>query len=224
MSGKGSGRLSIAGLLAYRPGHRPHLYYRQVTHRGRKNERRSLSEADYAALLRAAHHQLHAPIILIWDNLNTHVSKRMQKFVAAHADWLTVVRLPAYAPELNATEGVWSHLKRGLGNCAATGIDQLAAPGEDPAQAAAVPPGTPRRIPRPDRTHPRANPAMINADPDLSTSVARARGWGYCYFPVCFGWAMKNSYMASLASGPSGSVKMLPGVPPDQACPIPATL
>jgi len=23
----------------------------------------------------------------------------------------------------NATEGVWSHLKRGLGNCAATGID-----------------------------------------------------------------------------------------------------
>jgi hypothetical protein len=23
------------------------------------------------------------------------------------------------------TEGVWSHLKRGLGNCAATGIDQL---------------------------------------------------------------------------------------------------
>ena len=98
MSGKGSGRLSIAGLLAYRPGHRPHLYYRQVTHRGRKNERRSLSEADYAALLRAAHHQLHAPIILIWDNLNTHVSKRMNKFVAAHTDWLTVVRLPAYAP------------------------------------------------------------------------------------------------------------------------------
>jgi hypothetical protein len=95
--------------------------------RGRKGERRSLSEADYAALLSAAHHQLHAPIILIWDNLNTHVSKRMQTFVTAHEDWLTVVRLPAYAPELNATEGVWSHLKRGLGNCAATNIDQLMA-------------------------------------------------------------------------------------------------
>ena len=37
------------------------------------------------------------------------------------------MRLPAYAPELNATEGVWSHLKRGLGNCAATNIDQLMA-------------------------------------------------------------------------------------------------
>ena len=51
--------------------------------------------------------------------------KRTMVLVAAHADWLTVIRLPAYAPELNATEGVWSHLKRGLGNCAATGIDQL---------------------------------------------------------------------------------------------------
>ena len=43
----------MAGLLAYRPGHRGHFYYRLVAHRGRKNERRSLSEADYAALLSA---------------------------------------------------------------------------------------------------------------------------------------------------------------------------
>jgi len=43
----------------------------------------------------------------------------MQTFVTAHEDWLTVVRLPAYAPELNATEGVWSHLKRqGIGKVA----------------------------------------------------------------------------------------------------------
>ena len=143
VSGKGSGRISMAGLLAYRAGHRGHFYYRLVAHRGRKKERRSLSEADYAALLSAAHQQLHAPIILIGDNLNTHVSRRMRAFVAAHADWLTVVRLPAYAPELNATEGVWSHLKCGLGNCAATGIDQ---------------PAPTRRIPRPDRTHPPASP------------------------------------------------------------------
>ena len=69
VSGKGSVRISIAGLLAYRPGHREHLYYRLSVHRGRKGERRSLSEADYAALLRAAHQQLHAPIILVGDNL-----------------------------------------------------------------------------------------------------------------------------------------------------------
>lgn len=38
-----------------------------------------------------------------------------------------MVQLPAYAPELNPTEGVWSHVKRGLGNLAACGVDQLAA-------------------------------------------------------------------------------------------------
>ncbi|WP_433258977.1 transposase [Streptosporangium sp. CA-135522] len=32
--------------------------------------------------------------------------------------WPTVFRLPAYAPELNPAEGVWSVLKRGLSNLA----------------------------------------------------------------------------------------------------------
>jgi hypothetical protein len=30
----------------------------------------------------------------------------MREFTAAHPDWLAVVQLPAYAPELNACEGV----------------------------------------------------------------------------------------------------------------------
>jgi putative transposase len=33
-----------------------------------------MSEADYASLVTAAHNQLHSPMILIWDNLNTHIS------------------------------------------------------------------------------------------------------------------------------------------------------
>jgi len=127
VSGKGSGRISIAGLLAYRVDDRPHLYYRYVTHRGRRGERRSLSEADYATLLTAAHQQLKAPIIVIWDNLNVHVSARMRVFLDAHADWLTVFRLPAYASELNAVESVWAHLKRSIANNAVTGIDDLVA-------------------------------------------------------------------------------------------------
>ena len=32
----------------------------------------------------------------------------------ATRDWLHVIRLPAYAPDLNPTEGVWSHVKRGV--------------------------------------------------------------------------------------------------------------
>jgi transposase len=126
VSGKGSGRVSIAGLVCVRPGHRPRLIYRVRTHRGRKGERRSFAETDYAALLDAAHQQLGAPIVVIWDNLNTHISHAMRTLIAAR-DWLTVIRLPPYAPELNPTEHVWSHVKRSLGNLIVHGIDQLTA-------------------------------------------------------------------------------------------------
>lgn len=67
-----------------------------------------------------------APIVLIWDNLNTHLSAAMRKLVD-NRDWLHVVQLPAYAPELNPTEGVWSHVTRSMGNLAAATVDQLAA-------------------------------------------------------------------------------------------------
>jgi hypothetical protein len=117
----------VAGLACYRPGSRPRLFYRARVHRGRKGERRSMSEADYAGLVTAAHNQLHAPVILIWDNLNTHVSAAMRAFIEAHADWLTQARLPAYAPDLNAVEGVWANMKNGLGNLAAADADQLTA-------------------------------------------------------------------------------------------------
>jgi DDE superfamily endonuclease len=127
VSGKGSGRVSVAGLVCYQPGARGRFFYRLRMHRGRKGERRSMSEDDYAGLIAAAHHQLHDPIILIWDNLNTHTSAVMRRFLDAHSDWLTVVRLPPYASDLNPTEGVWSHLKRDLGNLVAMGVDQLAA-------------------------------------------------------------------------------------------------
>jgi DDE superfamily endonuclease len=126
VSGKGSGRVSIAGLVCLRAGARGRLFYRMRIHRGRKGERRSMSEADYAGLITAAHHQLHAPVILIWDNLNTHVSTTMRTFTGAHRDWLTVVQLPAYAPDLNPAEGVWANMKNGLGNLAARNVSDLA--------------------------------------------------------------------------------------------------
>jgi transposase len=127
VSGKGSGRVSVAGLVCLKPGARAHLFYRVRIHRGRKGERRSMSEADYAGLIAAAHKELQAPVILIWDRLNTHVSAVMRSFITAHPDWLTEVRLPAYAPELNPAEGAWANMKNGLGNLAARDVDQLAA-------------------------------------------------------------------------------------------------
>ncbi len=101
VSGKGSGRVSVAGLICLRPDARRRLFYRMRVHRGRRGERRSLSEADYAGLIAAAHNQLHALVIVVWDNLNTHLSAVMRDFTQAHPDWLTVIQLPAYAPDLN---------------------------------------------------------------------------------------------------------------------------
>jgi hypothetical protein len=117
----------VAGLACYRPGARSRMFYRVRVHRGRRGERRSLSETDYAELVTAAHSQLTAPVILIWDNLNTHISQRMRAWIDARADWLTVERLPACAPELNAVEGAWAHMKNSLGNLAVRDASQPAA-------------------------------------------------------------------------------------------------
>jgi putative transposase len=126
VSGKGSGRISVAGLVCVKPGSRIRLLYRIKVHRSRKGERRSFAENDYAALLDAAHQYLKSPIVLIWDNLNTHISSAMRDLIAGR-DWLYVIQLPAYSPDLNPTEGVWSHVKRSLGNLATTGVDHLTA-------------------------------------------------------------------------------------------------
>ena len=40
----------------------------------------------------------------------------MSTFTGAHGDWLTVARLPAYAPGLNRVEGAWAHRNSSLGN------------------------------------------------------------------------------------------------------------
>lgn len=120
----GSGRVMLAGLIATRPDRTPRLIYRTRLRRGRAGERKSFAEADYAALLDAAHQQLGGPIVLVWDNLNTHRSAAMRALIAARP-WLSVFPLPAYAPELNPVEGVWAHLKGSLVNLARHGLDQL---------------------------------------------------------------------------------------------------
>ena len=127
VSSTNSPRLSLAALIAVKPGHRPRLIYR--THTGRKHpggQRKGFTEAGYARLLDAAHQQLGGPLVVVWDNLNTHVSHAMAELITAR-EWLTVCQLPAYAPELNPVEPVWSHLKRSLANLAKHNIGQLTA-------------------------------------------------------------------------------------------------
>ena len=119
-----------------------------------------MSEADLADLVTAAHHQMKAPLILIWDNLTVHLSARMRAFPQAHRDWLTVAQLPAYAPDLNP-----------VGNLAAcSNPDRLAAIMKNRLKRIQYRPALidgflAQAGPQP-RTH-----TAVDPDPDLSTSV-----------------------------------------------------
>ena len=81
-----SGRLSVAGMACLKPGRPGRFFYRLRVHRRRKGERPSMSEADYAHLITAAHRALNAPVIVVWDNLNTHRSRKMRAFTEARQE------------------------------------------------------------------------------------------------------------------------------------------
>jgi hypothetical protein len=124
VTGGSNKRVSLAALIAIKPGCRPRLIYRVHQSRRRKDQCKGFTETDYAALLDAAHQQLAGPLVVVWDNLNSCVSAAMTELIAAR-DWLTVRQLPPYAHELNPVEPVWSHLKRSLANLAKRNLAEL---------------------------------------------------------------------------------------------------
>jgi DDE superfamily endonuclease len=48
---------------------------------------------------------------LLWDGPPSHRSRAMRDWIRTQRSWLVVECLPAYAPELNPVEGLWSSLK-----------------------------------------------------------------------------------------------------------------
>lgn len=61
----------------------------------------------------------------VWDKLNIHRAAGLSKYAADH-EWLTIVQLPSYSPDLNPVEGIWSWLRRGpMANTAFTDLDHL---------------------------------------------------------------------------------------------------
>jgi len=124
--GAGGGRVSVAGVVCYRSGDRPHLYYQVRVCRRRKGEPKGFTWADYRDLIIATHQHLGTPLVWCWDNLNVHLAPQLAEFAAQNAAWLRIYRLPTYAPDLNPAEGIWSLLKRSMVNFAATDVDGLA--------------------------------------------------------------------------------------------------
>jgi len=114
-------RLSLAGALVYAPdGSDAHLVFQL-----RPGAYNSESLIEFLETLH--HHEEHRSIRLIWDGLPAHRSRCMTDWLSRQRDWLTVERLPGYAPELNPTEQVWGNVKsQELANLCADTIDTIA--------------------------------------------------------------------------------------------------
>jgi hypothetical protein len=50
-------------------------------------------------------------VVLLWDGLSAHRSRAMRTWLQTQRAWLSVERLPPYAPDLNPVEGLWANLK-----------------------------------------------------------------------------------------------------------------
>jgi transposase len=98
-------RLSMAGALVYEPdGSDAHLVFQMRL--GAYNDE---SLIEFLTELRSLEGD--RPVVVIWDGLPWHRSRRMTDWVATQTDWLEVERLPGYAHDLNPIEHVWGSLK-----------------------------------------------------------------------------------------------------------------
>ena len=66
----------------------------------------------YEAFLRQLLEGIAGPIILIEDGASYHRSQTVEQFRQAHAERLTVYRLPAFSPEFNPIEKLWKNTKK----------------------------------------------------------------------------------------------------------------
>lgn len=116
-------RLSVAGALACRwDGRRTRFYFQ--TRPG------TYTDVTLIAFLRQLKRHFRGQrVILIWDGLGAHKSRAMTAYVRRQRGWLTVERLPGYAPELNPIEQVWGNVKgRELANVCASEVTALRRP------------------------------------------------------------------------------------------------
>ena len=118
-------RLSLAGALAYEAdGSDAHLFF--------ELRPGAYNDETLIQFLTELNKVERRTVLLIWDGLPSHRSRRMNDWIASQRQWLTVERLPGYAPELNPIESVWGNLKSGeLANLCSETIEDIEAIAED---------------------------------------------------------------------------------------------
>ncbi len=98
-------RMSVAAALAYRwDGQRCGLFFQLRA-----------GSYDTESLIGFLHelkqHFRGKKIILLWDRLPGHKSRKMQDYLHSQRDWLRLEWLPGYAPDLNPVENLWGNIK-----------------------------------------------------------------------------------------------------------------
>ena len=77
-------RISIAAMCCYLLCQKSRLICRPRIHSLLKGARKSFAWQDYRDLLIRAHLRLGAPIVVVWDNLNTHRTAGLRAYAAGH--------------------------------------------------------------------------------------------------------------------------------------------
>jgi len=88
-------------------------------------QERNVRTCDVMRYLRQLHRIHQRPLVVVLDRLNVHRSA-VRPLHERGATWLDVEWLPAYAPDLNRVEALWSHAKySALANFVPDDVDQL---------------------------------------------------------------------------------------------------
>lgn len=97
-------KVSIIAALTLTPRRRRHgLYFRTLVNG-------SFNGASVAAFLRQLLRHVRGRLTVVWDRWNGHRGPEVRAVLARHPR-LQLESLPAYAPQLNPVEHLWSHLK-----------------------------------------------------------------------------------------------------------------
>lgn len=86
----------------------------------------SIRSATVIATLHYFYRRFGRPLLMVWDRLNAHRSKALQRMLARYPERFAVAYLPAYAPELNPEEQCNAWVKRQIQNTTPADLDELA--------------------------------------------------------------------------------------------------
>lgn len=113
-------RTVIGTIVTDARGKRKPLLYALI----RRRAVRSTDMIFYVKQLRR--HFRNRKLILLWDGLPAHTSRETHHFLETQKLWLTVERMPSYAPELNPPEYLWSSLKaKNFANTCSSSLNDL---------------------------------------------------------------------------------------------------